>query len=622
VLNLPITIGGVQDPYTPSDGTWNVTGNVTVTGTVTAAAFTATGFTQGSVIFAGASGAQTEDNANFFWDDANNRLGIGTAAPAATLSIAQPVATSGAALALRLVGGAHTGQTASTEVLDIDLALNRTVTHATGALTTQRQIIVRQATHAFAAASTITNAYSLYVVGAPIAGTNATITNRWGTFLGGNTQIGGHIIPDTDGSYNIGVATTTRINNVYVFGAISWDQGNGATITSSQIAQKIGFNTYSVRGGSTGGSTAIDVIVGGASAIARIAGDLFQVVNNASGALTVAYDGFTRITNISQTSGTRPSFLVQGAAHTGQVAGTEIKHVHFDLAQTYTFEAGAISTQRAVRIDAPTYAFNGASVITNAATFYVSGAPAPGASATITNPFAVWIAGGSSRFDGVILAADGSAAAPGIAFTNESGSGLRRYAAGAIRVVVQGVDAAQFADGTMNTSSVVANAIYAGDISGAGATSLLAYYCGGNGAVAGHRFFASNSFAATSGATIADTHTYTFAPTSGTGTFAAVAVQSTINQTGGANGNYTALYISTTETAVGGTANKFIDCDIGGARKFSVDSAGLLGWVAGNEQTTVGAAGGASALPATPTKYLKIKDSGGTTLVVPAYAAA
>lgn len=39
------------------------------------------------------------------------------------------------------------------------------------------------------------------------------------------------------------------------------------------------------------------------------------------------------------------------------------------------------------------------------------------------------------------------------------------------------------------------------------------------------------------------------------------------------------------------------------------------------QQTTVGAAGAASALPATPTKYLKVVDSAGTTLVIPAYAA-
>jgi hypothetical protein len=43
---------------------------------------------------------------------------------------------------------------------------------------------------------------------------------------------------------------------------------------------------------------------------------------------------------------------------------------------------------------------------------------------------------------------------------------------------------------------------------------------------------------------------------------------------------------------------------------------------AGTFQTTVGAAGGGDALPATPTKYLKIKDEAGTTFVVPCYAAA
>lgn len=43
---------------------------------------------------------------------------------------------------------------------------------------------------------------------------------------------------------------------------------------------------------------------------------------------------------------------------------------------------------------------------------------------------------------------------------------------------------------------------------------------------------------------------------------------------------------------------------------------------AGSWQTTVGSAGGASAPPATPTKYLKVVDDAGTTLVIPAYAAA
>ena len=48
---------------------------------------TATAFTAGSVVFAGASGVYSQDNANLFWDDANNRLGIGTASPGAKLDI-------------------------------------------------------------------------------------------------------------------------------------------------------------------------------------------------------------------------------------------------------------------------------------------------------------------------------------------------------------------------------------------------------------------------------------------------------------------------------------------------------------------------------------------------------
>jgi hypothetical protein len=42
---------------------------------------TGTTFTTGSVIFAGASGVYSQDNAEFFWDDTNNKLGIGTATP-------------------------------------------------------------------------------------------------------------------------------------------------------------------------------------------------------------------------------------------------------------------------------------------------------------------------------------------------------------------------------------------------------------------------------------------------------------------------------------------------------------------------------------------------------------
>jgi hypothetical protein len=43
--------------------------------------------TSGSVLFSGASGLMSQDNANLFWDDSNNRLGIGTNAPAVRLHV-------------------------------------------------------------------------------------------------------------------------------------------------------------------------------------------------------------------------------------------------------------------------------------------------------------------------------------------------------------------------------------------------------------------------------------------------------------------------------------------------------------------------------------------------------
>jgi len=41
--------------------------------------------TAGSVLFLGAAGVLAQDNANFFWDDANNRLGIETNTPSAKI---------------------------------------------------------------------------------------------------------------------------------------------------------------------------------------------------------------------------------------------------------------------------------------------------------------------------------------------------------------------------------------------------------------------------------------------------------------------------------------------------------------------------------------------------------
>jgi len=61
-------------------------GNIALVGSTATLTIT-TALTTGSVGFIGASGALLQDNANFFWDDTNNRLGLGTNAPTTALDV-------------------------------------------------------------------------------------------------------------------------------------------------------------------------------------------------------------------------------------------------------------------------------------------------------------------------------------------------------------------------------------------------------------------------------------------------------------------------------------------------------------------------------------------------------
>jgi len=88
---LPTANGGTNlTSFTSGGAVYATSTSVLTTGTLPVASGgtgTATAFTTGSVVFAGASGIYTQDNANFFWDDTNNRLGIGTTSPSTKLNI-------------------------------------------------------------------------------------------------------------------------------------------------------------------------------------------------------------------------------------------------------------------------------------------------------------------------------------------------------------------------------------------------------------------------------------------------------------------------------------------------------------------------------------------------------
>lgn len=77
-----------------ADGTPGVIGTSGTSGSSATVAIggTVTSGTTGSVLFINPTATLAQDNANFFWDDANNRLGIGTATPANTLDVVRGAA--------------------------------------------------------------------------------------------------------------------------------------------------------------------------------------------------------------------------------------------------------------------------------------------------------------------------------------------------------------------------------------------------------------------------------------------------------------------------------------------------------------------------------------------------
>ena len=147
----------------------NLTGDVTSTGMATTVAkiqgTAVTGTTGTGNVVLSASPAIT----GTLTGAAANWSGVQTIAVAAGTGTQSP--------SLTITGPAHTALTASTESIGANLNFSATKQFATGAITTQREVVIQAPTYSAVGASTITNAATVEIGGAPVAGTNVTITN-------------------------------------------------------------------------------------------------------------------------------------------------------------------------------------------------------------------------------------------------------------------------------------------------------------------------------------------------------------------------------------------------------------------------------------------------------------
>ncbi len=139
----------------------------------------------------GGGGGWTDDGSVVRLTNSSDSVAIGTATLSGTEKLRvigssrfeQSVATAGNPKAFYVSGAAHTTLSSGAEVIDVDFALDRTVQHSTGAVTSQRAFVVRAPTYGFVGASVVTDAATLAITAAPVAGTNATLTNSYALWV-------------------------------------------------------------------------------------------------------------------------------------------------------------------------------------------------------------------------------------------------------------------------------------------------------------------------------------------------------------------------------------------------------------------------------------------------------
>lgn len=354
-------------------------------------------------------------DADLTWDKTNNylydagRLGIGDATPDGTLEIEGTANTAQPDFLMTLPA---TTVAASTEHIDVDFNLSRTVTFSSGPLTTQRAMYIRSPTYTMSPIDTIDSAATFALSGPP-AGTGAVNINKSAAFLVESRNVTSNVqdavgleVNAPTGAFGsnsaatfnggaVGINTTSptsyldvrpttlsssathtcldgvsRIANAYIGGtqfAALGGTGNGTILD-------FGYAPSSNSSLSTNALNVFNVLGGSVNLTSIQRGSFFTLNDSGSGGTTtssVAVNGFL------QTSGSRAITTGRAALFNSSIGGTgTIASLPLvDLQFSYGDVAGTTTDSAGIRIGNPSKGasytltnFTGIDILDNTAT--------------------------------------------------------------------------------------------------------------------------------------------------------------------------------------------------------------------------------------------------------------
>ena len=278
---------------------------------------------------------------------------------------------------------------------------------------------------------TTTAASTLYIVNAPAAGDNMTLSDAYALWVGagetrldGVTTIGGATTVDAnltvaDGTNDFDVASHDGTNGLKLGGTLVTSTAAELNILDGVAANSAQLNYLAVAAAGTAEASKA-LIVDGSKDINLGTGDLsatdVTAIGNLVGTLSTAAQasittigtlsaltvtGTTSITGV--TSIINNSFVLSGNRNYTPLAKGKITHV---AAATYTDNSTssssvATSNFAAMYIDQPTVVATNPTVTTSyASTLYIANAPLASTNMTISKPYALWVGAGKTQLGG------------------------------------------------------------------------------------------------------------------------------------------------------------------------------------------------------------------------------